>query len=95
MSDSSSGPTERYLLADADAEFTTTLGEISRALEGVIEKSGLPAKVDAAAKRISALDTALTLSESDPHQWSSRPCSTRSTITNLIGRPFGCAKLWK
>jgi hypothetical protein len=32
----------------------------------------------------------LELIEKDPHQWSSRPCSTCQTISGLVGRPFGC-----
>lgn len=32
------------------------------------------------------------LIESDPHSWSSRPCQTCQSVTNLIGRPFGCNK---
>jgi len=30
--------------------------------------------------------------ESDPHQWSSRPCQTCRVISGLLGRPFGCEK---
>lgn len=37
-----------------------------------------------------ALSEALNLSEKDPHQFGTRPCPTCNTITNLIGRPFGC-----
>ena len=36
------------------------------------------------------MKTILNLIESDPHQWSSRPCTTCRTVSNLIGRPFGC-----
>lgn len=28
--------------------------------------------------------------DSDPHQWSKRPCSTCADITKVIGRDFGC-----
>lgn len=28
--------------------------------------------------------------DSDPHQWSKRPCSTCGAITKAIGRDFGC-----
>ena len=33
---------------------------------------------------------ALRLIQKDPHQWSTRPCSTCETITNLLDMPFGC-----
>ncbi len=32
------------------------------------------------------------LIETDPHSWSTRPCQTCQSITELIGRPFGCNK---
>lgn len=32
------------------------------------------------------------LIESDPHQWSTRPCQTCHQITAILGRPFGCYK---
>ena len=32
----------------------------------------------------------LRLWESDPHQFSSRPCSTCQAITSIVGRSFGC-----
>lgn len=32
----------------------------------------------------------LNLIQEDPHQWSTRPCSTCRTISGLIGRNFGC-----
>ncbi len=38
-------------------------------------------------------DAALDLIEKDPHQYSKRPCDTCRTISNLIGRPFGCEKI--
>ena len=28
--------------------------------------------------------------QADPHQWSSRPCSTCRTISAIVGKPFGC-----
>lgn len=36
------------------------------------------------------LDAATNLLQTDPHQWSTRPCSTCRTISGLVGRPFGC-----
>ena len=36
------------------------------------------------------VDAALNLIQSDPHQWSERPCSTCRAVTTLIGRRFGC-----
>ena len=38
------------------------------------------------------LEPILNLIEEDPHQWSSRPCSTCQTISQMIERPFGCVK---
>jgi hypothetical protein len=32
----------------------------------------------------------LSLLQNDPHQWSTRPCPTCSSITTIIGKPFGC-----
>ena len=34
----------------------------------------------------------LNLLENDPHQWSTRPCSTCETISQVIEEPFGCVK---
>jgi hypothetical protein len=36
-------------------------------------------------------ETIARLWESDPHQFSSRPCSTCKAITGVLGRKFGCA----
>lgn len=35
-------------------------------------------------------DTALVLVEQDPHMFSTRPCSSCSAISRLVGRRFGC-----
>ena len=32
----------------------------------------------------------LNLIQNDPHQWSTRPCSTCKTISELTGKDFGC-----
>ena len=32
----------------------------------------------------------LDLLQADPHQWSTRPCSTCKKITSLVKRNFGC-----
>ncbi len=37
----------------------------------------------------------LDLLQTDPHQWSARPCSTCDTISALAGRSFGCVKYGK
>jgi cytidine deaminase len=42
-----------------------------------------------AAARVLA-ESAFALIQADPHQWSTRPCSTCRTVTMLIGAPFGC-----
>lgn len=34
----------------------------------------------------------LRLLQDDPHQWSTRPCSTCKAITSMIGESFGCTK---
>lgn len=33
----------------------------------------------------------LRLIESDPHQWSERPCQTCTAISAIAGRQFGCS----
>ncbi len=38
------------------------------------------------------VDAALGLIQADGHQWSDRPCSTCETVSNLLGKPFGCCK---
>lgn len=42
-----------------------------------------------AATRMS-IGVVLDLLQRDPHQWSTRPCSTCQTVTTLAGRDFGC-----
>ena len=34
----------------------------------------------------------IDLIQNDPHQWSTRPCSTCQAITSIIGKPFGCIR---
>jgi len=60
------------------------------------------AEVEAAAKRdaeararedavLRALAEAVaSVVERDPHQWSSRPCSSCRAVSGLLGRSFGC-----
>ena len=36
--------------------------------------------------------TALKIIEQDPHQFSARSCASCRTVSELIGRPFGCEK---
>ena len=38
------------------------------------------------------MDSVLEIVQDDPHQWSTRPCTSCKTITSLIGKPFGCEK---
>jgi hypothetical protein len=38
------------------------------------------------------LDPVLRLWESDPHQFSERPCQTCRSISALVRRPFGCER---
>lgn len=42
----------------------------------------------------SIVNAALQLIESDPHQFSARPCPTCAAVTSLAGRPFGCIALF-
>ena len=44
--------------------------------------------IQAAARVIAK--AALDLIQADPHQWSSRPCSTCHAVSSLLGKPFGC-----
>lgn len=32
----------------------------------------------------------LRLVEADPHLWTRQPCQTCCTVSDIIGRPFGC-----
>ena len=43
--------------------------------------------------RTMLLNPVLNLIESDPHQWSNRPCPTCRSISVIIGQKFGCEKL--
>lgn len=36
------------------------------------------------------LGTVLDLIQDDPHQWSTRPCSTCQAVSAIINKPFGC-----
>lgn len=36
------------------------------------------------------IEPILDLIQNDPHQWSTRPCSTCRTISTIIDKPFGC-----
>ncbi len=38
------------------------------------------------------VEAVLELVQDDPHQWSTRPCSTCQAITSMTGKPFGCIK---
>lgn len=42
------------------------------------------------AKTSTTMDVILNLWQSDPHQFSNRPCATCQTISSLTGKPFGC-----
>lgn len=44
--------------------------------------------VKAAARVLIA--SALNILQSDPHQWSMRPCPTCRAVSAIVGRPFGC-----
>jgi hypothetical protein len=36
------------------------------------------------------IEPVLRLIYADPHSWSTRPCQTCSSITSMVGAPFGC-----
>lgn len=38
------------------------------------------------------MEAVLDIIQSDPHQWSKRPCISCGTISSIIGQPFGCDK---
>lgn len=44
--------------------------------------------VKAASEKL--LDAALKVIQADPHQWSTRPCSSCAAVTAIYGKPFGC-----
>jgi hypothetical protein len=48
-----------------------------------------PEEIIQAALRV-FLKIALDLIQSDPHQWSNRPCQTCKAVSAIVGRPFGC-----
>lgn len=63
---------------------------IAAAVNKYVESTALLEKVEHCRRLASAIDTALKLIETDPHQWSARPCQTCAAVSLLIGRPFGC-----
>lgn len=38
------------------------------------------------------MEAVLELLEADPHQFSTRPCSTCRAVSTIIDRPFGCVR---
>lgn len=48
--------------------------------------------VDVTALVLQHAETLARMWESDPHQFSMRPCETCRAASGLLGRPFGCAK---
>lgn len=59
--------------------------EINRGAGGEFAEARL---LDAAVQRLT--DPILRLIQNDPHQWSTRPCTTCQTISQLVNKPFGC-----
>lgn len=47
-------------------------------------------EIQAAARIL--METVLKLIQNDSHHWSKRPCSTCSSISTIVGKPFGCYK---
>lgn len=35
-------------------------------------------------------ETILQIVQGDPHNWSTRPCTSCQTISSMLGKPFGC-----
>ena len=68
-----------------EPEEVITLEDRVRRLEAIAHPP-----VDITAISIQLADTVARMVEADPHQWSSRPCSTCRAISSLIGRSFGC-----
>lgn len=38
------------------------------------------------------VEAVVDLLQNDPHQWSTRPCSTCTAVSGVLGKPFGCLK---
>lgn len=55
-----------------------------------MDEKELKKLIQVAAKLL--VEQAFVLIESDPHQFSSRPCSTCDAISTMIDRKFGCCK---
>lgn len=52
------------------------------------DATDLIARMEALEKVLPA--AVLDLIQTDPHQWSTRPCPTCRAITAIVGRRFGC-----
>lgn len=62
-----------------------------RAMEAQLFKANddLRAAIQTAAHVL--MDAVCDLIQSDPHQWSERPCQTCRAVSSIIGKPFGCS----
>jgi hypothetical protein len=38
------------------------------------------------------IEAVIRLVEQDPHQFSTRPCSTCRAVSSIIDKPFGCVR---
>ena len=38
------------------------------------------------------MESVIKLIEADPHQFSTRPCSTCKAVSTIRGKPFGCIR---
>lgn len=50
-------------------------------------------RIETEMKKVVNLELALDLFSKDAHRFSTRGCHTCKTITELLGKPFGCLKL--
>jgi hypothetical protein len=68
--------------------------EVHALIVRLIEEKTAPllARLDKVKDLVASTDAAFNLIESDPHQWSPRPCQTCSAVSAILGRPFGCSK---
>lgn len=64
--------------------------KIKDTIDDYLEQTGVLKKLEMVTRFVEATDKAFDLIYRDPHSWSTRPCSTCQTVSELLGRPFGC-----
>lgn len=65
------------------------IAEIERRLAAVEAVAHRP--IDLTALVVERAELVARLLEVDSHHFSTRPCSTCTTVSGLLGRPFGCS----